>query len=396
MGLRFNRCRLCSNYIRPIHFVSVAELRTAYNGGLTFFTRSKGREEGFERRLIWPTKFTRISGKVTKVNNDYIEISLNGKKRKYSLLSKRTQANIKKEVRLKPLVQENSEIVQDQAIASIVDVKLKIPCDKEENSVNNFIKLLSSSSRVDRFIGAKALRYFRNCPDAVTALKDKLNDKREEKLVLYEVAVSLLEFDEKEGETFIRNLLKNGDPYSIHEIIISLCDITPQKSFSIIKDVLTNRNLPEGVRVTAAWALGEQKQERATNILIDIFNSMALEIKKEAARALFQISTTYKDTCFKEILSCFKGSNENIREGLSWVIAKTLEKEGDSKHFSDILDLMVDEKSKMWVSYILGIQNPINYETKRQEIKEKDERVFFAVNVLWLILRSWIWGLKEY
>jgi len=286
--------------------------------------------------------------------------------------------------------------MKNQIIASVADVKLKIPCNKQEGIVNNFIQLLSSSSRVDRFIGAKALRYFQNCPDAVNALKDKLNDEKEEKLVLYEVAVSLLELNQKEGEFFIRNILKKSDPYSIHEIIISLCDITPQKSFNIIKDVLTNQSLPEGVRVTAAWALGEQKLQQATDILIDTFNSMALEIKKEAARALFQISTTHKDTYLKELFNRFKDSNEDIREGLSWVIAKTLEKEENLQHFSDILDLMVDEKSKLWVSYILGVQDSTKYDVKKEEIKEKDERVYFAVNVLWLILRSWIWGLKEY
>jgi len=382
--------------VGPLHFVLVGDLKAAHTKGNTFFTKSKGREEGFERRLIWPAKFAKKLGKVVEVNEEFVKLEVNGRKRKYSLTLKRKQNDEEKSIKMMPLVKSGENVAENQAIASVVDIKHEIPCKKSEANEEIFINLLSSSSRVDRFIGAKALRYFPNSPKAINALKEKLNDSREEKLILYEVAASLLELNQKEGEEFIKETLNSHDPYSIHEIIISLCELTPSKSFKLIKNVLVDETLPEAVRVTAAWGLGELKLKEATKVLIDTFNSISSEIKKEAARALFQITLAQNNEYFKELLDQFKSQNEKVREGLSWVIAKTLENRGNSSSLSDILDLVVDENSKLWVSYILGTQNPSKYEAIKEEIRRKDEKVFFAVNLLWVILRSWIWELKEY
>jgi HEAT repeat protein len=258
-----------------------------------------------------------------------------------------------------------------------------------------YIDLLSSSaSRVDRFVAAKALRYF-HFPSVLEALRKKLQDVREEKLVLYEVAASLLEINDVAGRNYIDDIISERDPHQIHEVVISLCDISPDKSFPVIKNVLENADLSKSVRATAAWALGELGLQEAFDVLVNTFNSLDTEIKREAARALFQIYRKHRRPLSNEILKEFKTTDSKRREGLSWVIGKMLRDELEL-YFQDVLNLVVDEDSKIWTSYILGVQDPINFADKRELIRMKDEKLFFAVNVLWVILRSWIWGLEEY
>jgi hypothetical protein len=376
----------------PLQFVSVGDMRSAWASGQAFLTASKGREEAFEKRLIWPTKFAKKDGKVVNIDQNSIELLIGNKRRKVSLLTKK-RSKSGEIICLKPLIRQNEGFIKNQAIASVVNVANRVPCDKKVD-VNFYIDLLYSASRIDRFVAAKALRHF-NSPLATEALKKKILDVKEEKLVLYEVAASLLELNDKTGEEYIRIIINGGEPHQIHEVIISLCDITPEKSFPIIKNVLENPSMAEGVRVTAAWALGELGLQEASATLINVFNSLNPDIKKEAARALLRIYYKYQKPFSDQIIENFKVSDSKRREGLSWVIGKIL-KDKPEIYFHDVLNLAVDEDSKLWVSYMLGIQNPDDFRDKRELIKMKDEKLFFAVNVLWVILQSWIWELKEY
>jgi hypothetical protein len=380
-----------TNYIQ---FVSVKDMRDAHRNGLTFLSASKGKEEAFEKRLIWPTKYIRKEGKVVNVDKNFVELSFDGKKKKIPLILKKKKGINKGDIQLKALVKPNDILIKHQAIASVVNVQREIPCRLNVNG-DYYVELLSSASRVDRFIAAKALRYFKEFPLAAKILMKKLTDEKEEKLVLYEVAASLLELNKREGESYLLNIIRGGDPHQIHEVIISLCGVSPEKSFNIIKDVLENQNIAEEARITAAWALGELALKEASAVLMNVFDSMAPEVKKEAARSLLRIYAAHQKPFFDQISEKFKSSGNRLREGLSWVIARIL-KDKPELYFQDILNLMVDENSKLWIAYILGIQNPEKFKSKQHLIKMKDEKVFFAINVLWVLLQSWIWELKEY
>jgi|YelNatPaOPRAMG01_1025707.scaffolds.fasta_scaffold23265_4 hypothetical protein len=377
----------------PIQFVSVADMRSAWTGKQAYLTASKGREEAFEKRLIWPTKFAKKDGKVLNLDKSSIELLIGNKRRKISLQIKKRSEEREILIQLTPLIKQNEEFVKNQAIASVVNVTKQIPCDRNVK-IDYYIDLLSSASRVDRFIAAKALRQF-DSPLVIEALKEKIQDVKEEKLILYEVAVSLLELNDETGRIYINNVIKEGEPHQIHEVIISLCDITPEKSFPIVKSVLENSSLAEGARITAAWALGELGLQEASCVLIDVFNSINSEMKKEAARALLRIYHKHQKSFSDKIIEKFQTSDSKRREGLSWVIGKIL-KDKPETYFQDVLNLAIDEDSKLWVSYMLGIQNPSDFANKREQIKMRDEKLFFAVNVLWVILQSWIWELKEY
>ncbi len=49
----------------PIQYVSVKDLRLAYEGGRATLTQPKGAEEGFEMRVIWPAAIANAPGVVT-------------------------------------------------------------------------------------------------------------------------------------------------------------------------------------------------------------------------------------------------------------------------------------------------------------------------------------------
>jgi hypothetical protein len=375
--------------VEPVHFASVGDMRKAYAYKQAILSTSKGKEEGFERRLLWPTEFASKSGRVLNTDGNSIEMLINGKRRKVSLLKRKSGMAAK----LVPLVRKDEEFVEGQAIASVINVAKQVSCNGSVEA-GYYINLLSSASRVDRFVAAKALRHF-NLPSVLEALRKKLQDAKEEKLILYEVAVSLLEINDEAGRNYIDDIIRERDPYQIHEVVISLCDISPAKSFTVIKNVLENAGLSKSVRATAAWALGELGLQEAFDVLVNTFNSLDAEVKREAARALLQIYRKHRRPLSNEILKEFKASNSERREGLSWVIGKMLKDELEV-YFQDVLNLAVDDDSKIWMSYILGIQSPNNLADRRELIRMKDEKLFFAVNVLWVILRSWIWGLEEY
>ncbi|MCC6005204.1 MAG: hypothetical protein LM590_12785 [Thermofilum sp.] len=377
--------------VGPIYYVLVKDLQNAFNNG-QYFMSSKGKEEGFEKRVIWPTKFASNDGKVLDIKEDYIEMLVGNRRKRIPLYMKRGG----KEVKLKPLVKKGEAITKGMAIASVVDIVTQVPCDKSV-SVDHYINLLSSSSRVDRFIAAKALRNFDD-PTVRQVLRQKLYDKNEEKLVLYEVAVSLLNLNDNIGRNYIDFIInKNGDmEVDIHEILISLSEANPNIAFPIIKNVLTNPKLPVVVRATAAWALGELGIPEAFDELINSFNSMDIEVKKEAARALLQIFRKHEEAVSDKVFEKFKVPNQKHREGLSWVLGKIL-RDRLEEYFQDVLNLVVDEDSKIWVSYILGVQDPKTFsDTQKELIRSKDKEVFFAANVLWVVLKSWIWGLEEW
>jgi hypothetical protein len=59
-----------------------------------------------------------------------------------------------------------------------------------------------------------------------------------------------------------------------------------------------------------------------------------------------------------------------------------------------LLDLVIDEESKMRVSYIIGIQDPEAFKDREESARKKDEKSYFAADVLRVTLGSRVWGLE--
>jgi len=61
-----------------------------------------------------------------------------------------------------------------------------------------------------------------------------------------------------------------------------------------------------------------------------------------------------------------------------------------------LLDILVDEDARHWVSYILGTQDQQRYIDEIEKLKVRDPEVYFAATVLWKIMTSWVYELEEY
>jgi hypothetical protein len=125
---------------------------------------------------------------------------------------------------------------------------------------------------------------------------------------------------------------------------------------------------------------------KTATALVDTFDLNALDIKVEAARALFHIGESQKE----HLLSLLKSISQNKRDGLSWALAKI----GDF----DISNLLnsTDNDLRKWVSYIIGYGKNNFDEIYIEKICKSDHEIYFAASVLWQILASWINDLKEF
>ena len=122
------------------------------------------------------------------------------------------------------------------------------------------------------------------------------------------------------------------------------------------------------------------------NSLVNSFNALEPIIKIEAARALAKLS---KDNT-KEVIPFLKSKSQNEIQGTAWAISKS---DFDLK---DLLPFLNEKETRVWISYILGVQDKEKYLTDIEELKKIDSEVYFAVTVLWKIMESWIYELEEY
>jgi len=61
-----------------------------------------------------------------------------------------------------------------------------------------------------------------------------------------------------------------------------------------------------------------------------------------------------------------------------------------------LLNILQDNDTRRWVSYILGSQPPQIYINQIETLRQVDPEVYFAVTVLWQIMNSWVYNLEMY
>ncbi|RJS71999.1 hypothetical protein CW714_05065 [Methanophagales archaeon] len=363
----------------PIQYVSVKDLRLAYEGGRATLTQPKGAEEGFEMRIIWPAAIANAPGVVTSVSRERLQYRREFDGRIITLrLSKRGQVMV-------PLVKEGERVGKNQIIASVVPVSLIFPCDKSA-SEDYYIELLSSTSLSKRYTAAKALAFFTS-PQIANSLVDKLNDSREHIYVRLEAAASLARQDDIRGYDFIKRCLSNEYLQNRLEAVIVLGEIDKDVSCQILIDTLLDKEQHPEIRAGAAWALGELRKKEAIDALIESFAAIEENIRIEAARALAKLARHFTP----EVINKFPEIDHSKRPGISWALSKA-----GKFSIDDMLGLLTDEDARQWVAYIIGTQDPQGYIHEIEKLKERDQEVYFAVTVLWKIMTSWIWGLEEY
>jgi hypothetical protein len=363
----------------PIQYVSVKDLRLAQKKGYAILTEPKGVEEGFEMRIIWPTAAANTSGITISVSEERIQYQRQTDSRLITIqLARKGQV-------LMPLVEKGNQIVENQIIASVVPVNLKFPCDKSSTE-DHYIETLLSTSLSKRYTAAKALAFFASSY-ATASLIDKINDPSEHIYIKLEAAASLARQNNVSGYDFIKECLSDEYLQNRLEGVIVLGEIDKDASCEILIDILLDKKQPPEIRAGAAWSLGELRNKSALNTLIESFTAVEKNIRVEAARALGKLAQLYTT----EIIQEFPKAHPVQRPGISWALSKA-----GKFTIKDVLDLMVDNDARQWITYIIGTQNQQKYIYEIEQLKSKDQEVYFAVTVLWKIMTNWIWGLEEY
>ncbi len=362
-----------------IQYVSVRELRNAFDEKRVVIEKPKGAGEGFELRVTWPSAVASSDGIISELTPSRLKFKRKSDSRTISL------SLSKKNIPLQPLVKTGDTIITGQIVASVIPVLLSFICQSNATT-ETFVEMLTSPSVADRYTAAKALSNFEN--NAISGiLKERIDDAREHIYVRLEAASGLARMGQSAGMEFITQVL-HGE-YLEHRLegIIILGEIHLPESQKILTTTLLDKGQHPEIRAGAAWALGELQQPDSINALIQTFTELAEPIRIEAVRALRKISEIEA----KNIVSKLASSNEDQRAGIAWSISRS-----GNVVVDDLLRVMVDDDARQWVAYILGMQDKEKYLDKIEALRNSDPEVYFAATVLWKIISSWIYNVEEY
>lgn len=365
-----------------VQFVSVKKLRESFSRDEVVIGKPKGVEEGSEVTVTWISKKAEKEAVITEISAEKIKaVSKDGSKCSWSLKS--TSGG--KDIRLQPLVKVNETIYENQIVASVIPIQREIP--KGNVDENYYIRNLNNLNYSERYASAKALRHF-STRSVISALKAKTASSEENLFfVKLEAAASLAILGEEEGYAFLETSLKDQFPMHILEAVIVLNEIKSEKACKLLCDVLLNESFDPEIRAGAAWGLGEQQNKIALNAIVSSFNEVDEGIRVEAARALAKLTKNFSNN----ILEKFIAATPTEKPGVAWALSKS-----NSLSLDELLASINDLDSKHWVSYIIGTQGEEKYIAEIEKIKAKDPEVYFAVTLLWKIMTSWIYELKEY
>lgn len=365
--------------VSPIHFIKTADMREAVAKRHIQISKPKGVEEGSEIRMIWPSAYAHEQAVVAEIGekNIKLQVGADGKIQRCSLARKNSY--LQSQCKIGDSVQKN------QIVASVVPIELN-PVREADVGEDFFITQLQSASLSERYAAAKALR-FRGYKKAGTHLETRMLDKAEDVYVQLETAASLAAYPNPSGWNFLSECL-NSEYLTVQlETVIVLSEIADPQSEQMLIRVLMDANRNSEVRAGAAWALGEFATKHSAAALIDAFNLTDTAIKVEAARALLKITPSQ----IEQIIAIMKAGDPAKREGIAWALAKA---GGFNVH--DLLGNSPDDNLRRWVSYILGYGKSKFLEAQIEKLAGLDSEVHFAASVLWQLLASWIYELKEY
>ena len=169
--------------------------------------------------------------------------------------------------------------------------------------------------------------------------------------------------------------------------MIVLAEIKSTRSRQLLTHVLQNEQANPAIRAGAAWALGEQHDEEVLPALINAFNTVDESIKIEAARALSKLAERHP----AHLVKAFAGASVVEKPGIAWALANA-----PRLDLTDLLSKLQDPDSRQWAAYIVGKQGQEKYMQEMEDLEKQDPEVYFAVTVLWKIMRSWVFELKAY
>lgn len=363
----------------PIHFIRVKDMRAAFAQGLVNITKPKGVEEGSEIRVIWPSVAAKERSVISDITPKAIKLCTPEGQHAQRCVTARRNGH------LLPLCKIGDTVERNQIVAAVVPVVLQLQCP-EDVGEQFFRERLKSVSLSERYAAAKALRFRGFDEQSRQVLLQILSNTYEDIYVRLEAAAALAAQGYQEGWDFLKTSQASEFEHVQLETIIVLSEIRARQSQEILIAALADNTRHEEIRAGAAWALGEFHTDEAGRALAQTFDQTILDIKVEAARALLKIAPDQLPL----LLSLIKDSPEARRDGLAWVLAR--------QGGFDPADIITptDDNLRRWVGYILGYGKDKFLEASIKAICHSDPAVYFSASVLWQLLASWIYNLKEY
>src|SRR5690606_19443852 len=92
-----------------------------------------------------------------------------------------------------------------------------------------------------------------------------------------------------------------------------------------------------------------------------------------------------------EIINTFDSASKIEKPGVAWALSIA-----ENLNLNELLPTLKDLDSKHWIAYIIGKQGSQKHLSEIENLKNQDSEVYFAVTVLWKIMTSWVYNLKEY
>jgi len=359
----------------PVHFIRVGDLRAAFKKKRVKITKPKGVEEGSEIRVIWPSRAAALKSKVLEVSSKSLKLeAIDGDRKQRFVLNG-----------LRALCKVGDVVEQNQIVASVVPVavSLKVSGDVSEK---HFRDKLASKVLSERYAAAKALR-FRGYTTSASALKSAVQDHEEDIYVRLECAAALALHDDATGWDFLTESLQSEFTQVQLETVIVVSELPKPRSQEMLIAALADQSKHEEVRAGAAWGLGQFRSKAVSEALVSVFDETKQEIRTEAARALLKIAPSQ----LSELLQLMRSTDHAKRDGIAWVLARHGRFDPKS-----LLQPGRDDNLRRWTGYILGYGKERFLESALKDIGKSDPEVYFAASVLWQMLESWIYDLKEY
>jgi hypothetical protein len=370
--------------ISPVHFASVKDMRNAFLGKQVVITKPKGVEEGSEIRVMWICAAAKQRSVVLAVKPNKVSLTPIPEARRQTIRLNRRKGKIT----MLPQVEVGNTVEANQIVASVVPVNITLQCPQPVSEAY-FIDKLASVNLSERYAAAKALRY-RGYTIAKPVLESRMNDTDEDIYVQLEAAAALAAYDDPNGWEFMVNKLRSpvmAVPLETQlETVIVASEIPNERSENLLIGVLQDSHRDDELRAGAAWALGQFASTTSATALVDTFNSSTLEVKVEAARALLRIA----DPQVHHLVGLLKNSDPTKRDGISWALART------GKFSPSDMVAGTDDNLRRWISYIVGYGKDNFAQADVEAICKADPEVYFAASVLWQIVASWVYDLKEY
>ena len=362
-----------------VQYISVAQLRKAWDAGNVMIPRPKGAGEGFEIRATWPAAIASDHGVVEGVDSDIIRYRRASTGRLTTLRLNRRAGQ------LQPLVSLGHHVEPNQIVAAVIPVQSSWHCSREA-SLQTYIQLSGSTSVTDRYTATKALAHITS-GKATDILRNRLQDTGEHIYVRLEAASGLMRADVDLGPEFFLSAIQDEYLENRLEAVIVLSEVGTEDAVQLLLGTLQDDNQHPEIRAGAAWSLGEIAAYPALTPLVDCFNSLEMVVKIEAARALAKIARSHQ----AEVIEILGRSDPLKRPGIAWALSKA-----GGFTVEQVLSAPMDNDAREWVAYIIGTQDQDALLPEIEKLSSEDPELYFAVTVLWKILSSWTYGLEEH